>query len=74
MVNTNEQTLNPLILLQKREVRLMTFSKYHEHTSLLKLPNLVPFFNLLPMHDFYNNKPPSVCDNFFVHVHQMYIL
>ena len=59
--NTYESTLKPLVLLQKRAVHVMTFSKYDEHTTcslfknlgLLKHSDLIIFSNLLFMHDFY---------------------
>jgi hypothetical protein len=46
--NTYESTLNPLVLLQKRAVRAMTFSKYDEHTSPL-------FFKFWPFETFIFN-------------------
>ena len=77
--NTYESTLKPLVLLQKRAMRVMTFSKYDEHTSplfknlgLLKLSDLIIFSNLLFMHDFCTNNLPDVFANFFMHVNQLH--
>ena len=58
-------TLQPLSILQKKAMRLMTFSNFDEHTEplfkrngLLKLNDLIFLYNSLFMYDFYNNKLP----------------
>ncbi len=65
--NTYESSLKPLVLLQKRVVRVITFLSYDEHTSplfknlgLLKLLDIIRMSNLLFMHDFCKKKnfPP----------------
>ena len=63
------------MLLQKRVVRVITFSRYDEHTSplfkvlgLLKLFDIIRISDLLFMHDFHTNKLPTVFNNFFVSV------
>jgi hypothetical protein len=71
--NTYESSLKPLVLLQKRVVRVITFSSYDEHTSplfknlgLLKLFDIIRMSNLLFMHDFYKKKLPTVFNDFFL--------
>ena len=71
--NTYESSLKPLVLLQKRVVRVITFSGYDEHTSplfknlgLLKLFDIIRMSNLLFMHDFYKKKLPTVFNDFFL--------
>ena len=59
--NTYSSTTQPLFILQKRAMRVMTFSKFHEHSSpifkrlnIVKLPDLV-FLNIAVfMHKFHN--------------------
>ena len=48
--NTYSTTINPLFILQKKAIRIITFSYYREHTNLifsklniLKLPDLIFF-------------------------------
>ena len=50
--NTYSSTTQPLFILQKRAMRMMTFSKFREHSSpifkrlnIVKLPDLV-FLNI----------------------------
>jgi hypothetical protein len=70
--NTYKSSLKSLVLLQKRVVRIITFSRYDEHTSplfknlgLLKLFDIIKMSNLLFMHDFYTNRLPTVFNDFF---------
>jgi hypothetical protein len=65
-------TLHQLNILQKKAMRLMTFSNFDEHTEtlfkingLLKLNDLIFLYNSLFMYDFYNNKLPLSFQNFF---------
>jgi hypothetical protein len=69
--NTYESSLKSLVLLQKRVVRIITFSRYDEHTSplfknlgLLKLFDIIKMSNLLFMHDFYTNRLPTIFNIF----------
>ena len=70
--NTYSSTTQPLFILQKRAMRVMTFSKFHEHSSpifkhlkIVKLPDLV-FLNIaVLMYKFHNRCLPSVFDTFF---------
>ena len=73
--NTYTSTLNPIFILQKRVIRILTFSDYKEHTNplfktlaILKLPDLVFFYNAILMYDFRSGKLPSSFDNFFLQV------
>ena len=58
-------TLHSLNLLQKKPMRLITFSNFVEHAEplfkrnrLLKLNDLIFLYNSLFMYDFYHNKLP----------------
>ena len=69
---TYPSTLQSLFILQKRSIRIITFSKYYEHTSMLfkslniiKLIDLVTFHVAVFMKKFYNKLLPSVFDDFF---------
>ena len=49
--NTYSSTNQPLFILQKRTIRIMTFSKFHEHSSpifkrlnIVKLPDVVTLY------------------------------
>jgi hypothetical protein len=73
--NTYESSFKSLVLLQKRVVRIITFSRCDEHTSplfknlgLLKLFDIIKLSNLLFMHDFYTNRLPTVFNDFFFFV------
>ena len=75
--NTYSSITQPLVILQKRAMRMITFSKYHEHSSpifkhlnIVKLPDLV-FLNIAVfMHKFHNRRLPSVFDTFFFQVNK----
>ena len=71
--NTYPTNLKPLFILQKRAIRIITFSKFDEHssplfkqTTILKLFDLVNFHVSIFMFKFYNKLLPAVFDNFFV--------
>ena len=73
--NTYTSTLNPLILLQKRVVRIICFAKFDDHSSplfknlnLLKLENLIYTTNSLFMYDYYRNVLPDAFNDFFVQI------
>ena len=45
--NTYPSTIQPLFVLQKKAMRIMTFSEYNEHSSpLFKLLNIIKIFDL----------------------------
>ena len=63
--NTYQTTLKPIVSLQKRAIRIMTFSKPDEHSGplfkqleILKQKYLVYFYNALFMYKFHNNLLP----------------
>ena len=73
--NTYTSTLNPLILLQKRVVRIICFAKFDDHSSplfknlnLLKFENFVYVTNSLFMYDYYRNVLLDAFTDFFVQV------
>ena len=70
--NTYNSTLRPLITLQKRAIRTITFSKPDEHSEplfkeleILKLTDLVTLQIVLLMYHYYYNLLPSSFENFF---------
>ena len=73
--NTYSSTIQPLFILQKRAIRIMTFSKFHEHSSsifkrlnIVKLPDLVTLSIAVFMYKFHNRPLPLVFDTFFTQV------
>ena len=70
-----QTTLQPLITLQKKAVRIITCSKFDDHSSpLFKATNIVKITDLFHyqicvfMHNFYNNQLPAVFSSFFMQV------
>ena len=70
--NTYVSTLKPLTTLQKKAVRLITFSEFNAHSSplffkleILKFTDVVFLQNALFMHDFHANVIPPVFLDFF---------
>ena len=77
--STYTTTSRPLIILQKRAVRLMTFSEFRAHSDpifhvlgLLKLPDIIFLHNALFMFDFYSDCLPSVFNCFFLPVNRIH--
>ena len=75
--NTNPTSLQPLITLQKKAVRIITFSDVNSHSSplfrklgLLKLGDLIYLDNALFMHDYYSYRLPSTFNNFFKSIYK----
>ena len=74
--NTYISNLNPIITLQKRVVRIITFSKFDDHSSplfknlnILKLVDLVFLNSALFMYDYHNgNLPATFSNNIFKQV------
>ena len=65
--STYHTNINPLLILQKRALRIMTFSKFDEHssplfkqTNILKLFDLIKFQISISMYKFYKNQLPFV--------------
>ena len=68
--NTYPTTTHPLLVLQKKATRIMTFSQLDAHSSplfrdlsILKFPDLVTFHTAILKHKFYNNMLPSIFTN-----------
>ena len=67
--------LKPLITLQKKAIRLISFSEFRANTSplfahlkILKFSDLIFLNNALLMYDFHENNLPSVFHDFFTPV------
>jgi len=70
--NTYNSTLKPLVIVQKRVIRIITFLKPDEHSEplfkeleIVKLTDLVVLHNALFMRHYYYNLLPSSFENFF---------
>lgn len=70
--NTYENSLKPIITLQKKVVRVMTFSKWDAHTQpifanlgLLKFTDIIFLSNAIFMFQFKNNLLPKAFDGYF---------
>ncbi len=70
--NTYSSTIRPLFILQKKTIRIITKSKYDDHTdplfktmNILKLEDLVFYCNAIFMYDFHNNNLPKTFEFFF---------
>ena len=77
--NTYQSSLNSIVILQKKAVRIMTWSSFYEHTSplfkklnILKLNDLIFLYNALFMYDFYSGKLPSVFNDFFTKIDKVH--
>ena len=76
---TTYQTLLPLITLQKRAVRIITFSEYNCHSSplfqilkVLKVIDLVYLYCALFMYDYYSNRLPLIFNDFFKSINKVH--
>lgn len=65
-------SLRPLITLQKKALRIMTFSKFDQHSEplfkkmgILKFQDLLSLHVLFFMYQFHHNSLPLAFDNFF---------
>ena len=77
--NTYPTTLQPLFILQKRAIRLMTFASFHEHLSpifrklnIIKLNDLLSYHIAVFMYRFNNSLLPSAFDAFFSKVSEIH--
>ena len=75
--HTYQSTVNPLFVLQKKALRLITFNNYSAHSNpifhslkIIKFPDLVFLQTALLMHDFYSNNLPIAFQNYFHSVKQ----
>ena len=76
---TYHTTLLPLITLQKRAVRIITFSEYNCHSSplfqklkVLKVSDLVYLYCALFMYDYYSNRLPLIFNDFFKSINKVH--
>ena len=76
---TYQTTLLPLITLQKRAVRIITFSEYNCHSSplfqklkVLKVSDLVYLCCALLMYDYYSNRLPLIFNDFFKSINKVH--
>ena len=76
---TYQTTLLPLITLQKRAVRIITFSEYNCHSSplfqklkVLKVSDLVYLYCALFMYDYYSNRLPLIFNDFFKSINKVH--
>ena len=77
--NTYPSTIQPLFVLQKKAMRIITFSEYNEHSSpLSKLLNIIKIFDLVTFHiasfmyKFHHRLLPSAFDNFFTPIDRIH--
>ena len=77
--NTYPTTIQPLSVLQKKEVRIMTFSKFDEHSSplfkklnIIKLSDLIKYHISIFMFKFHNQLLPSVFNSYFTSVENIH--
>ena len=77
--NTYLTNINPLLILQKRAVRTMTFCKFDEHSSpLFKQTNILKLFDLIKfqisifMYKFHKNQLPAVFDSYFLSISKVH--
>ena len=73
--NTNETTIKPVFVIQKRAVRVITFSNFDQHSSplfkalkIVKFPDLVTYLIAIYMYKFHNQLLPGVFASFFTKV------
>ena len=72
--NTYQSILNPLLILQKRALRIITFSSFQEHstplfkyTKILKLCDLIHLHIAIFMYKFHANLLPSMRPHMFIY-------
>ena len=72
--NTYNTTLQPLLNLQKKVIRLMTFSQFREHSdplfyelNILKINDLIKFQTANFMYDYHHGNLPDVFNTYFTH-------
>ena len=70
--NTYKSNIYPLVILQKKAIRIITFSHFQSHTSplfkkfnLLKLPDIVHLYTAVFMHQFHKGNLPEKFNNYF---------
>ena len=73
--NTYKTIIQPLVILQKKAVRIITFSDFKAHSSplfknlnLLKLPDIIKFYTASFMHQYNKGTLPENFNNSFTSV------
>ena len=73
--NTYKTTLQPIFISQKKAMRIITFSRFNEHSSPLfkslkikKFLDLVTFYLAIFMYKYHNKLLPSVFISFFTRI------
>ena len=69
--NTYITTIKPLQIIQKKAIRIITFSKYDAHTNqlfvqlqLLKFSDIITYYTSLFMHKYNNGHLPECFDTY----------
>ena len=77
--NTYHTNIYPIIILQKRAIRIMTHSKFDDHTSplfkslnILKFTDLLFFHNALLMYQYHEKSLPPIFDDFFKPIYRIH--
>ena len=77
--NTYKTTLQPIFILQKMAMRIITFSRFDEHSSplfkslkIIKFLDLVTFYLAIFMYKYHNKLLPSVFISFFTRITQIH--
>ena len=77
--NTYQSTLQPLYMLQKKAIRIITFSHFQDHTSplyrtlkIIKLFDVIFLHLAIFMHKFHHHLLPSVFDSFFTPINKVH--
>ena len=75
--HTYQTTTNPIFILQKKALRLMTFSGFQAHTNpifqklkIIKFPDLVCLHTALFMYDYHTGNLPISFKSYFTNVNQ----
>ena len=73
--STYVTNINPLVVLQKRTIRILSFSKFEAHTNplfarlkILKLHDIIFFHTACFMYKFSKSSLPNTFDNFFTRI------
>ena len=72
--NTYESTLKPIFILQKKALRIITFSQYDSPSPLFKSLQVIKFYDLVTFHiatfmyKFHNQLLPTAFHSFFIKV------
>ena len=77
--NTYKTTLQPIFILQKKGIRIITFFRFDEHSSplfksleIIKFLDLVTFYLAIFMFKYHNQLSPPVFISFFAKITQIH--